>query len=513
MSGARSASRQSPLIRIEPPKTTKLRAEEKTEQGENILQRLQQTGSMTSLARSSVCSADSERRQSCIQIGLGNRSGDIKTIKTKVKSAESLNAKSLLGADLLKNLKRFRTQDTKRVDLDPRRCQTAEAAIRSLPQDSRKTHHRAMSAVNSNSSSLSAGAGLQDARSRRSCTTPPNQATTVGNVNRRMLRRGSLPVEAMSYKTIAAESILKKYNSRNHLDENIETLQAINEKNNVKEANKVGKSSLPLVTRTRCVSHPGQRSKDAGKNIEVSKSRSTLDVSVAGRRGSTAGRQRLSSAISCGSDDVDEENTCLMRGSPDSSDTSDRESESHAKSGRISEKGKQNQRHKSRINNNNIGSSDDESSNESDEDKKLKPGNLASGVKGYSKSNRTPSVINCDSNDYDNVDDNGSSGEDESRGNENAPMRKEMVAGMPVLDIRMQQEHQPRKERSKSVQSEAELADDVDDLIDAIDDIIEADDEDIAYEASMENKQARKAKSSFKKTANFIMAAKRVNKN
>ena len=95
-----------------------------------------------------------------------------------------------------------------------------------------------------------------------------------------------------------------------------------------------------------------------------------------------------------------------------------------------------------------------------------------------------------------------------------------MMPGMPAVDVhvleqKLRETASTKQDRRKKIptptDNDEDSTDEVDDLIDAIDDLIEADDEDIVYEASTANKQAKRQKS-FKSSVGLVMNAGKLSK-
>ena len=223
MASERSRSRQSPEIRLHPPQRRQSAAgiEEKVKDGHAILQRLQSNSRPTS---SSLHSR--ERRKSCVLFGEKSHGEDVKTIRGKVRSTESLSGKGLIAADLLKNLKsqgglmpRKQSSGLLTVGNEPQRCQTASDVRRSSSPIINA--RRAVSAGNRTTNNgppirpdSNEGTRMLTVQ-RPQSELSPKLLRQRGNTQ----RRGSLPVANLKERRKEATSILKKYSSANELDE------------------------------------------------------------------------------------------------------------------------------------------------------------------------------------------------------------------------------------------------------------------------------------------------------
>ncbi len=220
-------------------------------------------------------------------------------------------------------------------------------------------------------------------------------------------------------------------------------------------------------------------------------------------------RAKSPCAMSCGSDGIDEEPG--ESHSSASEDGSDKEKKTTPRK-------KQNSKAKSRKNSQektpsiDKGNSDSQSSDNevsSDEEDRGSPS-----ARDVDAQRQDVPMQNEDNNNNDN---NGTSDSDSDTDcADDALMMSSasetQMPGMPALDA-SRREKKPKPvaniNKSDSLDHEDDLADDIDDLIDNLDDLIEADDEDIAYEASIESKQARKKKS-FKNTTKLIIATRNL---
>lgn len=227
MASEKSRSRQSPEIRLHPPQRRKsvVSVEEKVKDGNAILQRLQSKSRPTS---SSLLSQ--ERRKSCFPFGEKTHGEDVKTIRGKVRSTESLSGKGLIAADLLKNLKsqgglmpRKLSNGLLTVGNEPQRCHTASDVRRS---PSPVNHARR--AVSAGYRTLNNGPPIRPDSNdgtrtltvhRPQSEISPRLLRQRGSTHPSTQRRGSLPVANLMERRNEANSILKKYSSTNELDE------------------------------------------------------------------------------------------------------------------------------------------------------------------------------------------------------------------------------------------------------------------------------------------------------
>ena len=157
-------------------------SEEKREDGYQILQKIQSPnksypGFLSSTGRATTSFPFSSEK----------RPDDVKTVKAKVRSTESLSGKGLLAADLIKNLQSQQT-----------------SVVQSSRAVSAKLHEKP--------------AGLNAAQSKRPHSENSTRLLTpsAGNLG----RRGSLPAPNLKQKSRAARDILKKYNVGNKCPEN-----------------------------------------------------------------------------------------------------------------------------------------------------------------------------------------------------------------------------------------------------------------------------------------------------